>query len=108
LYRGGVRLVVTAEPSDHSLPVELALFERQLVDQDGVQLLGDHDAVTTTGGVTGVRGQYTTNDTLGVYAVFVHDLVAVHVLVTGPKDDMTELRDEINQVFTSVAFREPS
>jgi hypothetical protein len=86
LRLGGVRCVITVQPSRSTADAAVSRLRRRLTDL-GNQITGPEQPVATDSGLTGLRGSWTAApDRTGRYAVYLVDGLVVEVTVSGAGD----------------------
>lgn len=96
---GAIRYAVVVEPFTGSLTDAAGRLRTQITSNRGYQVAGADTPVTSTAGVRGLQGGYTTPGRDGWYTVYLHGDIVVNVTVSGTEP---ALRDSLAVLLASV------
>ncbi|WP_203661480.1 hypothetical protein [Actinocatenispora rupis] len=99
-----VRVVIEADKYDGKLPGLSAKLRRKIQSNPGYQASQRDHPTSTSAGVPGLQGSYSTPGRIGTYAVFTRGGVGVEVSMAGAGTDVRRDNDTLLDLVRSVRF----
>lgn len=102
---GPVRYVIVVAPFGGDLAHAAGSLRSKIAGTDGYRVTGPDEPVTTTAGLTGLRGSYSAPGRVGRYAVFAGRGRSIEVTVSGSRSDLTALMSGIETSIATIEQR---